>query len=385
MTPPAALRIAGASLVCALSLAVGAAPPASAEDAAAARADARQAAIDVSFLLGQLGDAQEAFTTAYAAIGERVADSVLAQSARTDSMRAADHAAVDQAKTARAVYMGGGHSALVATVLGSRDSGELARRVVAIDRVLDAARVESQSTDQASAAAEALADAASVTADQSVVTASVVAERAVAVDVLMTQAQVRLDQLSARARQMTEAEAAAKALARARAKAAADERARAAAAAKAAAAAVAASTAAERSPTGYGPGARVGTTSEATFFDLYRAAAPTCPGMHWTLLAAVGQVESRHGRNNGPSSAGAIGPMQFMPRTFAGFAVDGDQNGRADPWSPADAVYTAARYLCSNGAGNPETVQRALFSYNRAQWYVDLVLGVQAQIAASAQ
>jgi hypothetical protein len=113
------------------------------------RADARQAATDVAFLLGQLGGAQEAFNTAYSAIGEQVADSVLARTAHSDSMRAAEHAAVDQAKTARAVYMGGGHSALVATVLGSRDSGELARRVVAIDRVLDAARVESESTDQA--------------------------------------------------------------------------------------------------------------------------------------------------------------------------------------------------------------------------------------------
>jgi membrane-bound lytic murein transglycosylase B len=116
---------------------------------------------------------------------------------------------------------------------------------------------------------------------------------------------------------------------------------------------------------------------------LYRAAARTCPGMPWTLLAAVGQVESGHGRNNGPSSAGAVGPMQFMPRTFAAYAVDGDGDGVASPWSPPDAVFTAARYLCVNGGGSPATVRQALFAYNRAQWYVDLVLAVQARIDAT--
>jgi membrane-bound lytic murein transglycosylase B len=74
--------------------------------------------------------------------------------------------------------------------------------------------------------------------------------------------------------------------------------------------------------------------------------------------------------------------MQFMPRTFARYAVDGDGDGVASPWSPADAVFTAARYLCVNGGGSPATVRQALFAYNRAQWYVDLVLAVQAQIAA---
>ncbi|HEY6793752.1 MAG TPA: lytic murein transglycosylase [Kineosporiaceae bacterium] len=116
----------------------------------------------------------------------------------------------------------------------------------------------------------------------------------------------------------------------------------------------------------------------------YRDAAITCPGLSWTLLAAVGQVESGHGQNVGPSSAGAIGPMQFMPATFAAYAVDGDQDGIADPWTPRDAIFTAARYLCATGVGNgPDGVHAALLAYNHAEWYVDLVLSAESAIASA--
>lgn len=119
----------------------------------------------------------------------------------------------------------------------------------------------------------------------------------------------------------------------------------------------------------------------AEFDRAYRAAATTCPGLDWTLLAAVGQIESGHGRNNGPSSAGAIGPMQFMPGTFAAYGVDGDGDGRADAWDPQDAVFSAARYLCASGAGTGAAgVKKALFAYNHAQWYVDLVLAAESAI-----
>jgi membrane-bound lytic murein transglycosylase B len=109
--------------------------------------------------------------------------------------------------------------------------------------------------------------------------------------------------------------------------------------------------------------------------------------MSWTLLAAVGQVESGHGRNNGPSSAGAIGPMQFMPATFAAYAVDGDHNGKLDPWDPQDAIFTAAHYLCTaaaraGGVSTPAGVHAALLTYNHAEWYVDLVLAAQQAIIA---
>ncbi|MGL5830355.1 MAG: lytic transglycosylase domain-containing protein, partial [Angustibacter sp.] len=87
----------------------------------------------------------------------------------------------------------------------------------------------------------------------------------------------------------------------------------------------------------------------------------------------------------GPSSAGAVGPMQFMPRTFAAYGVDGNRDGVKDAWDPADAIYSAANYLCANGGGRPTGIQKALFAYNRAQWYVDLVLGVQRKIVLSPQ
>ena len=111
------------------------------------------------------------------------------------------------------------------------------------------------------------------------------------------------------------------------------------------------------------------------YLSLYQGAAGTCPGLSWTVLAAIGQVESGHGRNIGPSSAGAMGPMQFMPATFAHYAVDGDGDGLANIVDPADAIYSAAHYLCANGAGrSPSALNAAIFHYNHAGWYVEMVL-----------
>lgn len=354
---PAVLRRTGATATCVL-LALVLGPPAAADDAAAARAEARAAGAQVTALTVDVGRAQAAYDAALLAVGQQVTVSVLAQTRRDDSRTAARQAQDEQTNTARALYMTGGRSALLSTVLDADDVNDLAARTVAVDRVLRAAQDTAASAAAARGAADASAEAAAGAADASVVTASLIGERAAAVDVLVARAQQRLDRLSARARRMTEAEAAAAALERARA------------AAAAATAQAIGSVAARLPPSAY--------------FALYRAAAPTCPGMRWTLLAAVGQVESGHGRDNGPSSAGAVGPMQFLPGTFAIYAVDGDHDGRRDPWSPADAIFTAARFLCSNGAGTPDGVQRALLRYNNAQWYVDLVLGVQARLEAVA-
>ncbi|MEU6797075.1 lytic murein transglycosylase [Nonomuraea wenchangensis] len=114
-----------------------------------------------------------------------------------------------------------------------------------------------------------------------------------------------------------------------------------------------------------------------TYLELYRLAAARCPGLSWTVLAAIGQVESGHGRNNGPSSAGALGPMQFMPATWKHYGVDGDGDGKADIWSPYDAVPSAAGYLCANGAGKGgEKLRKAIWFYNHSWDYVNKVLGI---------
>ena len=97
-------------------------------------------------------------------------------------------------------------------------------------------------------------------------------------------------------------------------------------------------------------------------------------GIPWQVLAAINKIESNFGRNMGPSSAGAVGWMQFMPDTWVRWGMDGDGDGVADPWDPEDAVYAAARYLAATGG--TADISRAIFAYNHAQWYVDEVLGL---------
>jgi hypothetical protein len=117
-----------------------------------------------------------------------------------------------------------------------------------------------------------------------------------------------------------------------------------------------------------------------TYHELYVASAAYCPGLRWQVLAAIGQVESGHGRDVGPSSAGALGPMQFLPSTWAFSGVDGDGDGRADVMNPFDAVPAAALYLCRAGAAQGEQgLYDAIFSYNHADWYVKKVLDLAAR------
>ena len=95
-------------------------------------------------------------------------------------------------------------------------------------------------------------------------------------------------------------------------------------------------------------------------------------GIPWQVLASINRIESNFGQNMGPSSAGAVGWMQFMPSTWMRWGMDGDGDGVSDPWSPEDAVFSAARYLAA--AGGATDLPRAIFAYNHAQWYVDEVL-----------
>ncbi|MGH3020085.1 MAG: lytic murein transglycosylase [Gaiellaceae bacterium] len=99
-------------------------------------------------------------------------------------------------------------------------------------------------------------------------------------------------------------------------------------------------------------------------------------GVPWQVLAAINKIESNFGQNMGPSSAGALGWMQFIPSSWMRWGMDADGDGLADPWDPEDAVFAAARYLAAAGAH--EDLERAIFAYNHAQWYVDDVLELAA-------
>ena len=119
------------------------------------------------------------------------------------------------------------------------------------------------------------------------------------------------------------------------------------------------------------------------WLDLFKAsAARYCSGLSWTVLAAIAEVESGDGANDGPSSAGAEGPMQFLPSTWAIWGVDGfGPPGVPEISNPLDAVPSAARLLCASGGGNSATLPGAIFAYNHATWYVSEVLALAGEYA----
>jgi transglycosylase-like protein with SLT domain len=130
-----------------------------------------------------------------------------------------------------------------------------------------------------------------------------------------------------------------------------------------------------------------GTTSglPATYLDLFQqSSARYCPSLSWTVLAAIGQIESGDGANVGPSSAGALGPMQFLPSTWSVWGISGfGRTGTPDIMNAYDAVPSAARMLCADGAsqGTLAGLRAAVFAYNHATWYVNEVLALAAQYA----
>jgi hypothetical protein len=95
-------------------------------------------------------------------------------------------------------------------------------------------------------------------------------------------------------------------------------------------------------------------------------------GVRWEVLAAINEIETDYGRNLNVSSAGAVGWMQFMPKTWKLYGVDGNDDGKRDPYNPVDAIFAAARYL--KAAGAQDNVRKAIFAYNHAGWYVDSVM-----------
>ena len=121
----------------------------------------------------------------------------------------------------------------------------------------------------------------------------------------------------------------------------------------------------------------------ANWVDLFKESAATyCPGLPWTVLAAIGEIESGDGANDGPSSAGARGPMQFLPSTWAIWGTDGfGPPGTPDIMNPLDAVPSAARLLCASGGASSATLSAAIFAYNHATWYVSEVLALASEYA----
>ena len=117
------------------------------------------------------------------------------------------------------------------------------------------------------------------------------------------------------------------------------------------------------------------------WLTLYQKAAATCPGLSWSVVAAIGTVETGSGQSSAPgvwsgaNRAGAEGPMQFEPATFAAYATVGPGGARPpSPYDPVDAVYSAATMLCTDGAGSAATLRAAVDDYNHSAAYVDTVL-----------
>jgi cell wall-associated NlpC family hydrolase len=134
----------------------------------------------------------------------------------------------------------------------------------------------------------------------------------------------------------------------------------------------------------------------ANYLAMYQQAADGCPGLPWSVVAAIGKVETNHGRlkapgvTEGANFAGAAGPMQMgigvgaAGSAFWNYAIDGDGDGRASPYDPADAIPSATAYLCKALRDHGGDLSQAVFAYNHAQWYVDKVLAIASSYAATA-
>ncbi|PWW65512.1 membrane-bound lytic murein transglycosylase B [Actinokineospora spheciospongiae] len=169
----------------------------------------------------------------------------------------------------------------------------------------------------------------------------------------------------------------------------------------------------------YGAGPEIATPTGAlgipgNMLKAYQQAAAAMPAacnMDWPLLASIGRIESNHARGGRTDAAGktatpilgpvlngggfaaiadsdggkwdgdarwdrAVGPMQFIPSTWRGYASDGNGDGQTDPNNIYDAALGSAKYLCSGGmnVANPQQRATAVFRYNHSDTYVRTVL-----------
>jgi hypothetical protein len=138
------------------------------------------------------------------------------------------------------------------------------------------------------------------------------------------------------------------------------------------------------------------------YLALYTDAAAACRGLSWQVLAAIGKVESDHGRSSAPGVRSGVnafgccaGPMQFNLRN--GPPSTWDTWGRGNVYDPADAIPAAARKLCGDGLARPEQIRSdpcptvrgsaalhvALKRYNNACWYVHEVVTLAQRYTAA--
>jgi hypothetical protein len=108
----------------------------------------------------------------------------------------------------------------------------------------------------------------------------------------------------------------------------------------------------------------------------YYSEAEAATGIAWYWLAAIHLQETRMGRIDGTSSAGAVGPMQFLPTTW-------EQCCTGNPLIPRDAIIGAATYLVQGGG--PDDMQAALYQYNPNGTYVATVTAFAENMRDSPQ
>src|SRR3954452_17869772 len=350
-------RARGLAALGAAGIAFSLAPAAQAESTGDAEAKARALLDQVRQLQEQVKRAETRYDAALGGVAAGVTAAIQTDRASEAAAAQTAAAAAQLDDRVRALYMSGGPLALYASALESGDITEMQSRVIVVGSLVHADKDVVRAEQATSATAAELAHRAQAVADRQIATERNVRDVATRFLTLLAEQQRLLDEARSRVAHLQQLDAARAALA----------------AQKAAFNDITNSRLASLGVMAMPP----------LYATYYHQAALTCPGLSWTVLAAIGQVESGHGRNPGVSSAGAMGPMQFLPSTFAHYAVDGDHDGGLNIMSPGDAIFTAARYLCANGAGGGgDALYNAVWHYNHADWYVQMVLTLAQKYAA---
>jgi membrane-bound lytic murein transglycosylase B len=329
--------------------------PAHADTSTQAAASAQALLAKVHAVQARVLAAEKRYNTAFSAVSASVTTAIQADSASQATSQAAETAQAAAITQVEALYESGGSLAAYASMLTTGDLGGLSDRTEMVSRVVSMQATAVRHATTRATTANTVAAQASRREHVQIGTERTVAAAAGKVESLLAQEKKLL---AAADKHLATVQAAERALAAAQ--------------------------------TSFGSITQTQINGlhilppSAQYLALYHSATTICPGLSWTVLAAIGQVESGHGRNMGTSSAGAQGPMQFEPATFAAYAIDGDHDGVTNIMDPADAIYTASHYLCANGAGRgPSALSAAILHYNHAGWYVEMVLKLASEYAAA--